>query len=839
MPFELSANCLSMNSYYDNRNLNMGNSKQRHAPRTLEAQREETQSRDPRAVLKATFGHDRFLPMQEEVIASTLAGRDSLVLMPTGSGKSLCYQLPALCLDGMTLVVSPLIALMQDQVGALRARGIAAAYINSTLTPAQARRVQAAAYQGNIDILYVAPERVAMPQFRDFLHALNLSLIAIDEAHCISEWGHDFRPDYRTLQTLRANFPAVPVVALTATATERVRLDILDQLRMPGATQFVASFNRPNLSYYVRPKRRSFAVLTDLLRKYRDGSAIIYRFSRQNTEALAAELRAAGFNALPYHAGLEDDVRRETQERFLHDDVPIIVATIAFGMGVDKPNIRLVVHYDLPKTIEGYYQETGRAGRDGLPSTCVLFYSYGDKINQTYFIDQIEDGAERAKAEDKLARMVAYGEATSCRRAFLLDYFGEKWQQENCGACDVCLAETEQQAAAHTFDGTEITQKVLSTIIRTGERFGANHVVDVLRGSRARKVLQFHHETLPVHGIARGYSKEELQDVIDQLIARDLIARDRERDFPTLYVTGKGKEFIKTGETVTLSGSAPPTAQAAEEPDATLFGALRALRHEIATELAVPAFVVFSDESLRQMATQLPTDPDSLLRVKGVGPRKLQEFGERFLAVIRRHAAESGRERPPASAERAVQPNGSSHPGRDRESFPRAYEKWQPAEEERLADLYNSGNSVTVIARELARPPSAIASRLRQCGIVTATRVPLSETERQTLALVQQGRGVAEIAARRSLATGTILSHLERIIETDEAVDIAHMLPSSERLTRIANAFREADCDFLLAPVKERLGADYSYEELRMVRLRLRQLQPDWERVFESQPHDT
>ena len=310
-------------------------------------------------VLKSRFGHDGFLPMQEEVIGNVLAGRDSLVLMPTGSGKSLCYQLPALCLDGVTLVVSPLIALMKDQVDALKSRGVAADFINSTMSYEDVRRVQLETYNGRLDILYAAPERIAMPRFRQFLRVLNLGLIAIDEAHCISEWGHDFRPDYRNLQALRDDFPAVPVIALTATATERVREDIVGQLRMPDAPQFVASFNRPNLTYRVRPKRRSFDALVSLLRKRGDGSAIVYRFSRRNTEELATKLSEHGFRALPYHAGLEDDVRRETQERFLRDDAPIIVATIAFGMGVDKPNVRLVVHYDLPKTVEGYYQGDG------------------------------------------------------------------------------------------------------------------------------------------------------------------------------------------------------------------------------------------------------------------------------------------------------------------------------------------------------------------------------------------------------------------------------------------------------------------------------------------------
>ena len=776
------------------------------------------------ALLESKFGHKRFLPLQAEVIRNVLDGRDSLALMPTGSGKSLCYQLPALCLDGVTLVISPLIALMKDQVDALQSRGIAADCINSTMSAAHMRRVQVAAYKGRLDILYVAPERVVNPKFRDFLHAVKLSLIAIDEAHCISEWGHDFRPDYRALQVLRDNFPAVPVIGLTATATERVRQDILNQLRMPDATKFVASFNRPNLTYCVRPKRRSFEALTELLGAHRDGSTIIYRFSRQNTEKLAADLRERGYKASPYHAGLEDNVRRETQERFLQDDVPIIVATIAFGMGIDKPNVRLVVHYDLPKTIEGYYQETGRAGRDGNPSTCMLFYSYGDKINQEYFINQIEDATERNNAEAKLAKMVAYGETNSCRRAFLLGYFGEEWGEENCGACDVCLAKSEQQDAAHTYDGTEIGQKVLSAVIRTGERFGVNHVVDVLRGSRSRRVRQFRHDTLPVHGIAHDLSKDDLQDVIDQLIDKGLIARSTTGNFPTLFVTTKGKAFLKSGESLELVGQPPPIADSGGEPDELLFEKLRSLRQEFATELAVPTYVVFPDSSLRQMAVQLPTDDEALLRIKGVGENKLRQFGDRFVAVIREHLGE--RAGPDVSGNSKINSHATadSSLALNRASPPRAYEKWQPEEDERLDRLFKAGRSIDEIASKLSRQPSAIASRLRQSGIAPERRLYLSNTEAQTLELVRAGLNLAEIATRRDLAPGTVLTHLERIAETDEVLDLTHMLPPAHRYACIVEAFRTEDGDYLLSPVKQRLGDDYSFEELRLVRLRLRQL---------------
>ncbi len=558
-------------------------------------------------ILKARFGYDEFRPLQAEIIGNVLAGRDSLVLMPTGGGKSLCYQLPALCMDGLTLVVSPLIALMKDQVDALRANGVAAAFINSSVPAREAHGVYAAAQAGRLKLLYVAPERLAVPGFREFLNSVNVGLIAIDEAHCISEWGHDFRPDYRNLRALREMFPQVPVMALTATATAKVREDIAEQLMVPQAQRFVSSFNRENLTYIVRPKRRAFDGLVALLRKHANEPAIVYCLSRDGTETLASDLSQQGIPSLAYHAGLDPVVRRDTQERFIRDEAPIIVATIAFGMGVDKPDVRLIVHYDLPKTLEGYYQETGRAGRDGLPSECVLFFSAGDRAKFTRFIEEIEDPVERERGHRKLDQMIAYGESRTCRRAFVLQYFGETYDRPDCGGCDVCLAERE------TFDATEIAQKVISAVIRTGERFGPAHVINVLQGSRAKRVLELGHDQLSVHGIARDYGRDELKEIVGLLEDEGLLQRSPNK-YATVSVTPAGHDFLRRRETLTLNRIKPDEREARsgervsrssrDQPDfdRELFDRLRDLRHQLASSRGVPPYMIFGNRALQEMA---------------------------------------------------------------------------------------------------------------------------------------------------------------------------------------------------------------------------------------------
>ncbi len=599
-----------------------------------------------RELLKQYFGYDEFRPLQEEVIENVIAGRDSLVIMPTGGGKSLCYQLPALRFEGVTLVVSPLIALMKDQVDSLKAIGIKAEFINSTLTYEAASRVRGEALRGDLKILYVAPERLALDSFQAFLSNLNISLVAIDEAHCISEWGHDFRPDYRNLGLFRRNFPNVPFIALTATATPRVRDDIVNQLGLISRQRFVASFNRSNLTYQVRPKRNAFDQLVELLENRRGQPVIVYCHSRKETEELAVDLRNLGHDANAYHAGLDTRVRRQTQEGFIAGEFPIVVATIAFGMGIDKPDVRLVVHYSIPKSLEAYYQETGRAGRDGLPSDCVLLYSYGDKSRQEYFIDQIEDDAERQRSRDKLDQVIEYSQLTTCRRRFLLDYFGDETltngvREPDCQGCDICSTPREE------FDATIIAQKILSAVIRTGQRFGITHVSDVLRGGRSKRIRELEHDTLSVWGIAKDHSGNEIKELASLLMAEGLLYKNSS-EYATLGVTEKGRKFLKDREQLALSrpvavetsrqtSRRKPTQRRADF-DPGLFEHLRKLRLKIARQQEVPAFVVFNDASLRDMASKMPTTLRGFATISGVGNVKLEQYGDEFVAAIREYS---------------------------------------------------------------------------------------------------------------------------------------------------------------------------------------------------------
>ena len=730
------------------------------------------QSSSPLAVLKARFGYDAFLPVQEEVVANVLARRDGLVLMPTGGGKSMCYQLPALLLDGVTLVVSPLIALMKDQADALNANGIAARFINSSLGRQEMAEVQAELGRGTVKLLYVAPERLAMEGFRRYLHRLRISLIAIDEAHCISEWGHEFRPDYRNLRQLRAEFPSVPVIALTATATQRVRDDIIAQLDLQQGSVFLSSFNRKNLHYSVRPKRNALGELLSLLRERRDEPAIVYCYSRKETEELAEEINAQGLRALPYHAGLDGETRRRTQEDFTRDRVPIVVATIAFGMGINKPDIRLVVHYSMPRSLEGYYQETGRAGRDGLPSHCVLFYAYSDKARQEFFVNQIEDAEERQQARDRLAAMAEFARMQTCRRRFLLAYFGESLAGENCGACDTCVRTGEE------FDATEITQKVLSAVVRTGGRFGATHIIRVLKGSREKRILALGHDQLSVHGIAKEFEQSDLREIIGQLEGQGLLVRG-EGDLPTLALGPRGRQFLRLGERISLvrpegtaaaAETARPGASGREvEFDRGLFEELRVLRRRLADARGVPAFVVFGDVSLRHMAAALPRSTAEFSRITGVGEAKLAEYGPEFLETIQRYAEANGLQRP--------------------------------------------SDAPTALQRPLA-PGHASGER--------AQKRPKSATYEETREMLRRRLSVSEMARERGLAESTIVGHMERMVDQGASLELDHLMPSAERVRRIREAFQVCG-DVFLRPVWEFLGAEFEYNEIRLVRMHMRQ----------------
>ena len=558
-------------------------------------------------LLKRYFGYDEFRPLQAEIMDAVMDGSDTLVVMPTGGGKSLCYQLPALALPGVTLVVSPLIALMKDQVDGLKANGVPAECLNSGMSGEEQSRVQMLTHRGEIKLLYVAPERIVRPGFQRFLESLELSLIAVDEAHCISQWGHEFRPDYRNLKQLRRLAPETPVIALTATATRRVRDDIVVQLAMKSPSVFTGSINRPNLRYAVFPNTGKYETLVEHLRRRQKSSAIVYRGSQKGCDELAADLAEEGFKSLPYHAGLGSEIRQRNQERFVRDEVDVMVATVAFGMGIDKPDIRLVAHYDMPGSIERYYQESGRAGRDGLSSDCIVFYGARDREREMFFIQRMENDLERQSAESKLDGMVSYCQTGACRRAALLRYFGEEPSDESCDSCDVCEAET--------FDATVVAQKILSAVIRTGERFGATHVSQVLTGRRVKSVLERDHDSLSVFGIVDDYTAKSLREIMATLVSRGLLSRSDDSRYPTLYVTPRGRRFLKERESIELpvleSTKRVSSRKRAElEYDNDLFQKLRELRTTLAADRGVPPYVIFGDVSLREMAHYYPQSED-------------------------------------------------------------------------------------------------------------------------------------------------------------------------------------------------------------------------------------
>ena len=584
--------------------------------------------------LQQVFGYQSFRPYQEEVVRDLIAGQDAFVLMPTGGGKSLCYQIPALHRPGVAIVVSPLISLMKDQVDALLANGVRAACYNSSLLAVEARQVLARLHAGELDLLYVAPERLLSDDFLARLNALQVALFAIDEAHCVSQWGHDFRPEYVQLGRLRQLFPQVPMVALTATAEKQTRLDILQRLQLQDARQVVAGFDRPNIRYTVIDKAKPYLQLSAFLESRQQESGIVYCLSRKRVDEVAEKLQHDGISAAAYHAGLPAEQRRQVQDGFLRDDLQIIVATVAFGMGIDKPNVRFVVHYDLPKNIESYYQETGRAGRDGLPAEALLLFGYGDIAISRGLIEKGGNPEQNRIEIHKLNAMVAYAESGSCRRRALLGYFAETLLKD-CGNCDICLNPPER------YDVTEDARKALSCVYRVGQRFGIGHVIEVLRGSKAQRVFELRHEQLSTYGIGRDQSQDHWNHLLRQLIHHGYLEQDI-ANYSVLKLTEAARPLLRGDAELTITRprvkpgrkKKPERKIAGLEYDQELFNLLRVRRKQIADRDGVPPYVVFGDASLAEMAAILPTDDDALLQINGVGQAKLQRYGAEFIDEI-------------------------------------------------------------------------------------------------------------------------------------------------------------------------------------------------------------
>jgi ATP-dependent DNA helicase RecQ len=601
-------------------------------------------SSSPHHLLKTVFGYDSFWPLQGEIIDNVLARRDTLAVMPTGGGKSLCYQLPALLFDGLTLVISPLIALMQDQVDQLWALNVPSAFLNSTVDYHSYVETMDAVRSGRIKLLYTSPETLVRPETLIMLDQSRLDCLTIDEAHCISQWGHDFRPEYRQLLPVRRRYGQAVCLAFTATATQRVRQDIAEQLGFETANTFVASFDRANLHLGSRPRSDGLGQVQALLEAHRDQSGIIYCATRDTVDNLAARLSELGWPALPYHAGLDDATRQRNQRQFVRADVAIMVATVAFGMGINKPNVRFVVHFNLPKDLESYYQEIGRAGRDGLPSDCLLLFGPQDALTIHHFIDQ-GAASERAGAAARLQAMLRYAQTGDCRRIPLLAYFGESFDGAPCGACDNCQRE---RAGGEMIDLTAPAAKFLSCVKETGQIFGVSHIANVLRGSQAKKVLQRRHDRLPSYGSGREHSDRQWCRFGQEFIAAGLLEQDMEHG--GLRLTDQGRAVLAGSRAVLVAAPERP-AEAPVPPvyDAGLFQALRALRRELADAANVPPYVVFSDRTLVEMATYCPQTQQRLLEMEGVGQVKLERYGDAFLAVLREYCAAHGLvERPKA-----------------------------------------------------------------------------------------------------------------------------------------------------------------------------------------------
>jgi ATP-dependent DNA helicase RecQ len=703
----------------------------------------------PLQALQKYFGYSAFRHSQETIIQQVLNKKDVMVLMPTGGGKSLCYQLPSVLLNGLTIVISPLIALMKDQVDSLNLNGIPAAYLNSSQNTEEQKEIAILLKNNQLRLLYVAPERLFGKDERlmVFLKTLKVVQIAIDEAHCISQWGHDFRPEYLMLAGLKNEFPGVPVIALTATADKLTQKDILEKLNLHQPHVFISSFNRENITYRVHAKQNSFGQLLHFLSQRKDDSGIIYCLSRKSTEAVAADLKEEGYAAEAYHAGLSNEIKARNQEAFLKDEVKIMVATIAFGMGINKSNVRYVVHIDLPKNIEGYYQETGRAGRDGLPSDALLLYSPGDAVKLKSFAMVDNNAEQSAIMLKKLDDMVAYCQLHACRRQYLMQYFDEPFP-DNCGSCDYCLSEFTK------FDGTLIAQKALSAVARLKERFGSTYVVDFLRGSKSVKIREEHKE-LKTYGAGADISRPDWIRYFNELVARGYL-RISDDGFHILKLTPKSDAVLKGTEKVELI-AAQVFEEAEQEEiafDTDLMHLLRMQRQEIAMRENLPAYIILSDATLLEIATYLPQNMDELHLISGFGDVKLARYGRDFLNAINAYSKEHG--------------------------------------------LISKMDQK---AKKRERKPKAKTERV-------------SDTFKATYNLYKEGKTIAEIATERGLSPTTIEGHLSNFIQSGE-LDIAEFV-IDEKIHVIQSAV-ESYGNEKLSPLKEILGDDYSYGEIKAV----------------------